>query len=87
MKSGVRKSFISPRFFWPTKIGIEYQYTKLIFDAKRSPANAIFALHQTAADYCVTKTNSAQLLHASFYMNISFHPFGTKNEAKNSSTL
>ena len=57
------------RFLWATKIGIkQYQYTRLIFGAKCSPSIAIFALHQTAADYCVikpiiTSTASQKLLH------------------------
>ena len=52
------------RFLWPTKNGVkQYQYTRLIFGAKCSPSIAIFALHQTAADYCVTKPNITQLLH------------------------
>ena len=75
------------RFLWPTKNGIkQYQYTRLIFGAKCSPSIAIFALHQTAADYCVTKPIIAQLLHKSFYMDDFVHSFNTTPEARDSTT-
>ena len=75
------------RFLWPTKNGIkQYQYTRLIFGAKCSPSIAIFALHQTAADYCVTKPIIAQLLHKSFYMDDIVHSFNTTHEARDSTT-
>ena len=53
---------------------------------KCSPSLAIFALHQTAADYCVTKTNIAQLLHKSFYTDDFVHSFNTTHEARVSNT-
>ena len=75
------------RFLWPTKNGIkQYQYTRLIFGAKCSPSIAIFALHQTATDYCVTKPKIAQLLHESFFMNDFVHSFNTTHEARDSTT-
>ena len=74
-------------FLWPTTNGIkQYQYTRLIFGAKCSPSIAIFALHQTAAYYCVTKPNVAQLLHKSFYMDVFIHSFNTTHEAGGSTT-
>ena len=75
------------RFLWPTKKGIKQnQYTRLIFSAKCSPSIAIFALHRTAADYCVTKPNIAQLLHKSFYVDDFVHSFKTTHEARVSTT-
>ena len=68
------------RFLWPTKNGIkQYQFTRLIVGAKCSQSIAIFALHQTAADYCVTKPIIAQLLHKSFYMDDFVHSFNTRH--------
>ena len=74
------------RFLCPTKNGIKNQYTRLIFGAKCSPSIAIFALHQTAADYCVTKLNFAQLLHKIFYLDDFVHSFNTTHEARDSTT-
>ena len=68
------------RFLWPTTNDIkQYQYMRLVIRAKCSPTIAIFPLHPTAADYCVTTTNIAQLLHKSFYMDDFVHSFnGTR---------
>ena len=75
------------RFLWLTTNGIkQYQYTLLILGAKCSPSIAIYALHQTAAGYCVTKPNIAQLLHKSFYMDAFVHSFNTTHEARDSTT-
>ena len=74
-------------FLWHTKNGFkQYQYTRLIFGAKCSPSIAIFALHQTAADCCVTKPIIAQLLHKSFYMDDFVHSFNPTLEARDSTT-
>ena len=45
-----------------------------------------FALHKTAADYCVTKPNIAQQLHKNFYMDDFVHSFSSTNEATTSTT-
>ena len=64
------------RFLWPTTNDIkQYQYTRLVIRAKCSPSIAIFPLHPTAADYCVTTTNIAQLLHKRYYMDDFVHSF------------
>ena len=75
------------RFLWPTTNGIKQnQYTWLIFGAKGLPSIAIFGLYQTAADYCVTKPNTAQLFHKSFYTEDFVHSFNTTQEATDSAT-
>ena len=46
------------RFLWRTNQGVkQYQYTRLVFGAKCSPAIIIFALHQTAVEFCNKEPN------------------------------
>ena len=77
MQIGIKdEDQITLRFLWPTTNDIkQYQYMRLVIRAKCSPTIAIFPLHPTAADYCVTTTNIAQLLHKSFYMDDFVHSF------------
>ena len=64
MQIGIKSRRIKSRFaFLATDIGMkQYQYTQLFLEAKCSISIASFVFDQTAADYCITKPNFAQLL-------------------------
>ena len=73
------------RFLWPTNQGVkQYQYMRLVFGAKCSPAIAIFTLHQTAVDLRNKEPNIQQLIHNSFYMDDFVHSYDNQLEAKKS---
>ena len=73
------------RFLWPTNQEIrQYQYTRLVFGAKCSPAIAIFTLHQTAINFCNKDPNIQQLIHNSFYMDDFNISYDNQLEAKDS---
>ena len=59
------------RSLWPNNQGVkQYQYTRLVFGAISSPSKAIFALPQTARDFCNKEPKIQHLIENSFYNNL-----------------
>ena len=70
------------RFLWPTDQTIrQYQYTRLIFSARCSPATAIFVLQRTAQDFA-SRQEIIDLVNKSFYMDDFVHSFQSTGEAQ-----
>ena len=69
------------RFLWPTDQTIrQYQYTRLIFGARCSPATAIFVLQRTAQDFA-PRQEIIDLVNKNFYMDDFVHSFQSTEEA------